>query len=107
MNVLRDFLSHSYWGFRSPFEVKGEGYEFSKVGLESVTTLIVLKAYLVWKTKLYGMCKEIGEVGRLIAQDQCLLVQTSVFHAIENLLPLQFSLNLDHPSHNVKTKIHV
>ena len=42
MKVLRDFLRLSYWGFRSPFEVKGESYEFSKVDLESVITLIVL-----------------------------------------------------------------
>jgi len=53
------------------------------------------------------MCKEIGEVGRLITQDQCLLVQNSMFRAILNLPPLQFPLNLDYPPQNVKTKIHV
>jgi len=44
MNGLRDLLSFLYWGFMSPFEVKGESYEFSKVDLESVAALIVLRS---------------------------------------------------------------
>jgi len=31
MNMLRDFLSFSYWGFMAQLEVRGEWYEFSKV----------------------------------------------------------------------------
>lgn len=44
MKLFRDFLSFSYWGFRSPFEVKGKSYKFSEVDLESVITLIVLRS---------------------------------------------------------------
>jgi len=52
MKVLRDFLRFLYWDFKSPFEVKSKSYEFSKVDLESVTTLIVLRS-------LFGLENEV------------------------------------------------
>ena len=42
MKVLRNILNLPHWGFMSPFEVRGESYEFSKVEPDSVTPLIVL-----------------------------------------------------------------
>ena len=44
MNLLREFLIFSCWAILAQSEVGGESYEFSKVDLESVTILIVLRS---------------------------------------------------------------
>jgi len=41
--------------------------------LASLTTLIVLKAYLVWRTELNGHGDEMGELERVTNQEQWLL----------------------------------
>ena len=40
------------------------------------------------------MCSEIGEVGSLMTQDQCLLVQAGVFNVVLNLPLLQLPSKL-------------
>ena len=45
ITMLRDFFIFSYWGFIAQLEVKGESYEFSKVDLVLVITLIVLRSF--------------------------------------------------------------
>jgi len=61
--------------------------------LLSLTTLIVLETILGCKTKLNGQVNEIGEVGRIMTQEQCLLGQANVIKAIPNLTAPLLALN--------------
>ena len=49
-----------------------------------LTTLIVVKSSVGLKTELNGHVNEIGEVGRVMIQEQCLLGQVGVIKAILN-----------------------
>ena len=62
----------------------------SSVGL---ATSIMIKVQLGWKTNLDGHVNEIGEVGRIMTQEQCLLGQVGVIKVIPNPITPLLALN--------------
>ena len=66
----------------------------------------MIKTQLGWKTDLNGHVNEIGEVGRVMTEEQCLLYQVSEIKPILNPITPLLSLNPSYSSHKYQKPIY-